>query len=151
MKKALYFLSLAACMVLLASCKKEKEEAEPTPVEAELTMFYTPAFEAGQIDSDWNKIAITIKGVDIVSGSYYFDETKVVDASGTPEELVKNKGVKLTADQLGSVNSAEGLLIIKENLKEETDYKTVLVVSNSAGSSKTLVETFTTCQVPPPM
>lgn len=96
---------------------------------------------AGESESDWNKIAILIKGTDVVSGKYYFNVSS--------DEKFAN-GVELNDEQIESINKAEGLRIVKENLEEETTYQTVLVVSNSAGYSKTIVTTREIGQIPPP-
>lgn len=116
------------------------------PVQATLTMN-----RPGEGEEYWNKIAILIKGTDIVSGTYYFNEATVVNAASNLEELVKNEGIALTAEQIMSINSAEGLCIIEEGQKEETEYKAVFVVKNSAGYSKTIVAAFNIGQAPPPM
>ncbi len=107
--------------------------------------------EGGYDESNWNKIAILIKGTDVVSGKYYFNESTDENFTGNLEELVENKGTELTDGQIESINQNEGLRIVKEDLGEETKYKTVLVVSNSAGYSKTIVKTHKTGQAPPPM
>ena len=103
----------------------------------------TLTMKKGDTEYDWNHITISIKGIDIVSGKYYFGKSTIENAAGD--------FIELTAEQIGSINSAEGLHIVKKDLEAETEYKTVLVVSNSAGYSKTIVATENTGEAPPPM
>ena len=104
----------------------------PGSVQATLTM------TAGNTESDWNKITITIKGTDIVSATYSFGENDLASTT-------------LTAEQIEFVNSTDGLSIVVTDLSQETEYKTVLVVSNSAGQSRTIEATAAVGQAPPPM
>ncbi|MBQ0015994.1 MAG: Ig domain-containing protein [Bacteroidales bacterium] len=126
-----------------ATNEEDEYDGIYNPVQAELTM------KNGDTESDWNKITITIKGTDIISASYYFDKTSVVNAAGNLEELVQSNGITLIPNQIESINSAEGIHIVKEDLQEETRYTTVVVVSTSAGLSKTIVATKGVGQAPP--
>lgn len=128
----------------------DNSSSDPTPVPTPTPVLATLTMQKGTTAYDWNKFTIIIEGTDIVAGRYYFDSSTIVNKADNLEELVQSEGVTLVDEQIQSINSAGGLSIIKEDLAEGK-YKTVLVVSNSDGNSKTIVVEGNTGEAPPPM